>query len=77
MWNPPRGYKGQRTNYRHAFRVKLKNLPQWRGTDYYNRLMEMEDWCEANCRRNWSCSWIGEWWFDSRGEAVLFKLTFG
>jgi len=76
-WNPPRGYKGLRTGYRHAVKVKVfaPNDP-WNRNTYWLWVNDLEDWCEEHCKHHWSHI-DGLFWFDKVSEAVLFKMTFG
>lgn len=48
MWNRPRGYKGLRTNYRHAFRIHIRKLSDVRAShkSIYDQQTIMEEWCE-------------------------------
>jgi hypothetical protein len=76
-WTPPRGYKGLRTGYRQAVRVKLRVPEDYHArVAFFARRSEMEDWCEENCHHSWSHV-DGFFWFDKTSEAVLFKMIFG
>lgn len=76
-WTPPRGYKGLRTIYRQAAKVKIHfSIEDLRSGYSQTRRLEMEQWCEDNCRYNWSHV-DGYFWFDKTNEAVLFKMIFG
>lgn len=79
MWNRPRGYKGLRTNYRHAFRIHIRKLSDVRAShkSIYDQQTIMEEWCEENCKHHWSSNHYSEWWFDNAQEAIMFKMIFG
>lgn len=82
QWNPPRKYKGLRTQYTHAYKVVLAppgdhNRSLNSMETRYSKIAEMEDWCEELCTRNWSFSGYSTWYFDKLVEAVMFKMTFG
>ena len=71
MWNPPRGYKGLRTQYRHAVKVDIHIS----GPNYKFVISEMINWCEEHCRYNWSLI-DRTFWFDKTNEAIMFKMIF-
>lgn len=85
-WNPPRKYKGFRTNLVHAIKITIPR-PEYvsgrsmsamdqRGS-YTEKLYEMEEWCEDHCTRNWSSMGYTTWYFDRMPEAIMFKMLFG
>jgi hypothetical protein len=75
-WTPPLGYKGYRTSYRQACRVKLIRDPAASAALVSHNVVDMYEWCEENCNHPWSHV-DGCWWFDKTNEAVMFKMVFG
>ena len=84
-WNPPRKYKGVRTNYAHAIKVVIpipervtrRSLYAMGANDRLPQLLAMEEWCEENCKFNWSSPGYTTWYFDKMQEAIMFKMIFG
>jgi len=82
QWNPPRKYKGLRTQHAHAIKVTIPSPDEYNRSlnsseTRYSKLAEMEDWCEEFCTRNWSSFGYSTWYFDKPTEAVMFKMIFG
>lgn len=76
-WTPPLGYKGLRTGYRHACRIKLhRESAGYNRLNIYDWTDERLEWCEENCKNPWSHV-DGAWWFDKTNEAIMFKMVFG
>lgn len=84
-WSPPRKYKGFRTQYAQAIKVTIPKPEHVPGRSLYAmgannntpRLVEMEDWCEENCKHPWSSFGYSVWYFDKMQEAIMFKMIFG
>lgn len=88
-WSPPRKYKGYRTDLTHAIKVTFPrpSIQEWKQSrsmltpkgpsEEMIQLCEMEQWCEDNCKANWSSMGCYTWYFDRMNEAVMFKMIFG
>lgn len=85
-WDPPRKYKGRRSQWRQAAAV---NMPKHEPTggrslnmvaeraERFARQNEMEEWCETYCSQEWHFDGYRGWSFAKTTEAVLFKMIFG
>ena len=78
-WNPPRKYKGLRSQYEQAASVKIPYPERNRmyRDNLNEKLSDMEEWCERYCTREWYSSCYSHWSFAKTTEAVLFKMIFG
>lgn len=85
-WNPPRKYKGKRSQWVQAAQVKIPYPETSQGRSLNSiaerasimaMLAEMEDWCETYCKHEWYSSGFTNWSFAKTSEAVLFKMVFG
>jgi hypothetical protein len=76
MWKV-KGYRGKRTDYRHAYRIKL-TVPtdRWDRTQFLASASDRIDWCEEHCTGEWSEQY-STFWFEKRNDALMFKLTWG
>jgi hypothetical protein len=78
MWKI-KGYRGKRTDYRHAFKVTMKpdTDDRWGRANFVSRYGDQIDWCEEHCKGEWSSQYAGLFWFEKRNDALMFKLTWG
>lgn len=85
-WNPPRKYKGKRSQWRQAAEVTIPYPQTLEGrslnainqrTAASRMLYEMEEWCETYCSHEWHADGYSRWSFAKTSEAVLFKMIFG
>lgn len=70
-----------RTIYRHAYKVKFKApdfRDRWAYSEYHKRVLEAEEWCEENTKRDWSHrpGEFGLFWLENANDAVMLKLLF-
>lgn len=76
MWKT-KGYSGKRTEYRHAYRIKLKvPTDRWGLSRFHSSQGERIEWCEEHCTGEWSEQY-STFWFEKRNDALMFKLSFG
>lgn len=76
MWRI-KGYRGKRTDYRYAFKVKLFiSKDRWAFSNFQATQPDRIDWCEEHCKGEWSVQG-SIFWFDKRNDAVMFKLIWG